>query len=614
MMYQRNFLSKEEITQRMIQESFELWGGRDIDRLDPLIRKLIEALACEIYYINNTLEDLEIRLLEKIAETLAPDHLFSVQASHGIMKAQPLINDEIINRYSSFYTSKISQEAMNYSIQNIVFSSVTTVKLVKARINNVISQYGLYNIDLNNNKSIMAKTQYLNESLNKTIYLGLSLDDEIENLHDISFFIDFPLSLKRQEILDLIPYIKWSVNGSDLTMKIGLPDANSVTFEEEVSIKKKNIFCPRDRDITNYYRKQFLTIKDEIEVKVLLKESIPSEITHSFNDRVLRLESQLWIKLEFPAYFTSADISSMEVSLNAFPVINRTLRSESLDTKVNLLKIIPMPVNEGESFLEIESVSDSFGRVYNELPVQQKDVEIGGFYSIKKGGIERFGKRDAKDLIQLVIDKYRDEITAFASIYNDNMQSVFTQLGKMLNAVTERIKVNETNIKEIPVYLLLESLYTDDDDRVKAKYWITNHQIANGIKKGHKFNLYTSSNLDKSSIILLTTTQGGKKEPNSKDKVRGYKYSLMTHDRIITHQDIEAYCLFILGEKVSYIQIKNGVMVSSKPKEGLIRCIDIYIYSADKEYKKVLKDMENDIKVELEIRSSNAYNYRLIIK
>jgi hypothetical protein len=56
-------------------------------------------------------------------------------------------------------------------------------------------------------------------------------------------------------------------------------------------------------------------------------------------------------------------------------------------------------------------------------------------------------------------------------------------------------------------------------------------------------------------------------------------------------------------------------MVSPKPKEGLVRTIDVMLYPADS-YKELFKsnEMIGEIKKMLEIKSPDHYNYRVIIK
>ena len=68
------------------------------------------------------------------------------------------------------------------------------------------------------------------------------------------------------------------------------------------------------------------------------------------------------------------------------------------------------------------------------------------------------------------------------------------------------------------------------------------------------------------------------------------------------------------AEKIQYIKAKLGVAVSYKQKEGLIRTIDVNLVPSD-DYKEILFDpiKQGELKEELERRSPELYNYRIIV-
>ena len=85
-----NQFTKEAIKSRMMQHAANLWGVRNTASLDPFVRLLIEAFSTEIYRAANETQNIEGRILDKIARMLTPDLLTIPRPAHGIMQAMPV--------------------------------------------------------------------------------------------------------------------------------------------------------------------------------------------------------------------------------------------------------------------------------------------------------------------------------------------------------------------------------------------------------------------------------------------------------------------------------------------------------------------------------------------
>jgi hypothetical protein len=114
--------------------------------------------------------------------------------------------------------------------------------------------------------------------------------------------------------------------------------------------------------------------------------------------------------------------------------------------------------------------------------------------------------------------------------------------------------------------------------------------------------------------MFLTNTCGGKREPKSQERLDMYKYVLTTGDRVVTMDDIKNFCRMQLGNMMQDIQVSKGVSISEKPKEGLVRTIDVNII-----LKAHLKNIGNldkiggEIKSKLRDKSPDTYNYRVFV-
>lgn len=112
---------------------------------------------------------------------------------------------------------------------------------------------------------------------------------------------------------------------------------------------------------------------------------------------------------------------------------------------------------------------------------------------------------------------------------------------------------------------------------------------------------------------MLTTTRGGKSIPISANRFDMYKYALTTRDRIVTKTDILNFCRKELGTHLQNIRIEHGTMVSSRPHEGLVRSIDIYL-TLRKDEERDLDFMVEDLENRLSSRSLDRFNYRIFIE
>ena len=96
---------KENIKDRMFKNAASFWGIRNVENFDPLVKLLIEAMASEIYKLSNEVNNIETRILERIAYLLTPDILMSVRPAHTLFYAQPTEEQCLINKETGFYYS-----------------------------------------------------------------------------------------------------------------------------------------------------------------------------------------------------------------------------------------------------------------------------------------------------------------------------------------------------------------------------------------------------------------------------------------------------------------------------------------------------------------------------
>ncbi|MDR2144913.1 MAG: hypothetical protein LBE91_00430, partial [Tannerella sp.] len=375
---------KEVIKSRMYKNATAIWGVRDVDDFDPILKLLVESLASEVNKLSNELENLEARLLERLAGVLTPDVFLSVRPAHMILHAKPVETEMTIYKSSGFVYKKKDSELIH-------FTPVGDFNLIDGDVHSIICAGKMFQIDNRKSKEIVARSMKRSEKFNDKLWIGLRINPSIQRVKNLSFYFDLPNIEKRNELLHLLLYSRWEQDDAVYSIRSGI-------YNEPY---QKNKYKPLDdfdpanlsnESILNHYSHRFITVRDEIENKEKEYKIIPDELAELFpglesGDNPVKL---LWLKVTLPSGFDNYILEDFFVSINAFPIINRKFYSKY--TKLNpLVSVIPFETDDNEYFLSVEQISDSKGRRYLHLPLQSNDEESEfGTYILKRGGAERF--------------------------------------------------------------------------------------------------------------------------------------------------------------------------------------------------------------------------------
>lgn len=598
--------NKQEILNRLYADAVTYWNIDSIESLDPVVKTLIQGLASEIFHISNELENMKVRILNNLADTLTPAILNSPKCSHAIMQAWPVEPSVIIDDRNSFLLEKIPADKLKTGITRIDFTPIGQVRLIQGAIHYSVCERMFYKHGKGNDRQQLAYSHVLSEVYNYTVWVALSLHDEISSLKNLSLYIDFPKSNSREAHLSLLPYTRWEIDGEELQTRAGLP----VWEEEKLTIfQKYNLNHQTDRTIAKYYHKRFRTITSDIPVSSLRKTCFPDELKALYDPVVYEnLEELIWIKIKFPASVPASELYNISLNLNSFPVLNKRLYDNTV-RRNTLVEIIPLRTVPAETFLSVDRISDDTGQEYEFIPQKTGSKPVQASYHTKQGGIEKFDSRDAHNTLDYLTDQLRSEVSAFASYGVEYLASSIETLKQGIRQLESKIDQQlETKDR---YYLLVNT--TAQTDVIYFSYWGTNAENANELSAGLSLLPYDSSLISKGDCVLLTRTLGGAPVPDSAARLDAFKYALTSHDQIYTSEDIANFCRYELGDKISHVEVHKGVTVSNKPKQGLIRCTIVALKPAEG-YREKLEETKDELLVALEIRSPDTINYRIVVE
>ena len=604
--------NKEQIRNRMLKYAATFWGIKKAENFDPVVKLLLEALANEMYMLGEDFTAIETRLLEKTAQILTPGILTSPFPAHGIVHASPVEPVYLITRESGMYyeSDSLSRKLPTGSIS---FYPACDTLLHKADIRYMVCNDILYRIDHTLEKTMIARTE--RRMSPRTVWLGMALDDSINDLRDFSFYLDFPNLTESYEYLFLLPCTEWSVKGEQVIMQRGIYEREHV---EENPIRaffqNYDVMSIIDKEVMEIYNRHFLRVRQAFPIDDSFKETLPEELYLCFKDAVReKMQDRLvWMKVHFPAHFTAEVMDELHAGTNIVPVENKLLH-EQVTSLEDTFRVIPLRTESHESLLSVHSVKDSEGKSYHELLYPDGNSKTGhGTYSIRKGGCERFDSRSAQELLCYLLDLLDDETHAFGSVPSIKLQALASQMEQLM-AQMKQTADNMNEFRETPYYLMIDQL--SGKGQITVKYWTTNCETGNRIQAGVDLSPNSTTYLDAKALALVSTTYGGKQAPKNRERIDIYKYGFISHGRILTQNDIASFCKKELGELLVRTEIRNGVEISPMPSEGLIRTKEVHLILREKlDEPSQEKQMKDNLRTRLSASSPDTFNYRIFIE
>ena len=609
------FNTKEDIRTRMLRNAMDYWGTTNINDMDPMVRLLVEALSTELFNVSNDVKNLENRILSKISRILASDYLTSALPAHAVLKGQPVESQESVTINNHFFYKRQSSTDTSRSEENdVFFSPAGEVNLFNASIRYTCSGVHLYEYDdAMRRNTVSTAASKLNTEPN-TMWLGIDCAPALNTLQNLSLFFEWSDYAANDDFYKLLSVVKCYTNNEEIETQPGL------LYKEDLLAGSRPVFYEQDvinlitRDIKEFYNNRFISITDsKLRDISSYRQAFPDAFANIFNPVELsRLQPCVWLKLTFPAAISPGIIEDLQVSLNCFPVLNRK-RHEHKYRLRDVNNIIPIKVSNKEHFLSVKEVHDDRNIFYSEIPYTQAAQNFEGSYSIRNGGAERFDSRNARQTIDYLLELLRDEKAAFASYGTDFLNSVLKTLEQNLALIEKKTRMSEDG-HEPYNYLIVKP--DSKATMLYLQYWTTLADAANNIRRGARLQQFETLKIKADSLRLMTSTIGGRDSLGASERIQAYKYGLTTKDRIVTQADLVSFCYYELGNKVTDVKIDKGLMVSSNPKEGFKKTVDVYLKPADEvklskeEWDTLLTLLES----KLTSRSVINSNYRLFVK
>ncbi len=607
----------------MIKNASRIWGFTETEAessFDPLVSMLLGALSHELEIISDDIQNTESRIVEKLIQLVTPEPITGPFPAHAILRADPVLPVFDISPNYQFYLYKKFKSAADSTKteeKSIFFSPSGTFKLIKGHVHYIASGTKIHEYKKEGYKEICAEANRGKSLPLSGFWLGVDLDEEVESLDGLRFFFEMRSQQHADSFYQSLPRSHWYINDIEVTPVSGYGN-DPIRFRKELEdvIKQEvDITAKVTHHVGNFYRDQFITLEtgNAAPEKYVTKEQYPRVIRETFNTEDLKRSPRnfFWIEVRHGQPFSSDLIDELQCSMNCFPVINRQLNDFTVSSRENI-NIIPLDTED--SFLDIKNVSNSGGKSYTMKSFSSLTDIQKGTYILRQGGIARFDSRNAREMINYLLELLRDESAAFSVLGSDMISSNLRELNQGIARLDQRLQDSNV-VKENLSYIMLKS--DSQDDMIFVEFWSTKATGANKIKPGQKLTVYEGSDIKSDSVVLMTPTIGGRDKLDTGDRLNAYRRTLLSRGRVVTAEDVKVLCYEHFGKSVDQVEVSRGIMKGEAVNTGFVRTIDIHISLSKRMTPFTAEEMKflvDDLNIKLKEQSMNNMPYRIFVK
>ncbi len=620
--------SKQNIQESMMHTAASFWGLPDQETeaaFDPVLSLLISACATELDKINYEIENSRTRVLERLVQLLSPEALTGVLAAHGIASVTPTEEQVTISSSDQFYINKqvaAQQDEDGAAARDIYFSPAGNFQLHKSAV-----KYLVCGKTITSTESIRSQENTLVADGDRRLpahHMWIGVEGSHNNINGLRLYFDVVQQSQKDLFFNQLPKTNWSLNSKKINKHVGYPvsESNQRYFDIDAVLNRDVSVTEKwESHIRKLYGHHFVTLSDDNShvTQHIDPKKLPQVFLEVFNQRdlnELQKENIFWITVEFPENIGLDVLNNVNINTNCFPIINRQLNSINYLLK-DVFNIVPL--TSEDAFLDVHSITNQHGEalhILNDNETENGNEELSVL--LRYAGVNRFDKRDATEMIDKLIHLLREETVSFSTLGTNFLQAEVTSLQQTINKINQQIASKQL-LKNSTPYLIIKNKIALEKMSLFVKFWSSNGSDANMIKAGTPINVYNSSNLDAKTAKLITSTQGGRNKLNDSDKVLAYKTALLSKQKIVTNEDIIAFCKLRMALAESTIKIQKGTAVLADEQQGLVRTLDVHIDLVTKDFNSLLEKgslifWQKDVEAALEQHSNFFIPVRVFIR
>lgn len=560
--------TKQQIKDRLLRHAAVFWelGETPAEAdFDPLVGLLFGACATELEKIANDIEESRSRVLERLVHLLFPEVLTTALPAHAVAHAEPLEAGLTLSDNTAFYARQAPARGRGEP-EEIFFTPVLHAKLCRSRVEYIATPQTLYRTEPAGPKRFWTSLPALPQHLPANeLWIGISGGDHLTA--GCSFYFELRNESLKESFYEGLPNAAWTGSGNGIEVTTGYgaaADTSGVVNPDEVVEGRHNITRQLLRDVQRHYRHQFVTVASASVNAFSLPPFLQGNIKLPTDKRLP--DGLTWLCVRFPATVSRQALDDVNVHLNCFPVVNR--RQYRLQQKLQQFVNI-VPLENQTFFLDVEDTTTDDGR-----PVPQAGDGLTA--NLRYGGVGRFSSKEALASLEALIQQIKDESSAYAVIGNDFLLTELTSLQQTINKLEEQL-VNRQLTRGTAPHLVFSGKKDPSPVTVHISYWGTQGQDANNVRSNTPLYLLQNAELNANTFQLMTATAGGRAPLTESGRILAYKSALLSKEKLVTTEDIIAFCRLRTGFAEGRYTVEKGYDLSALATRSFTKTIDVKI-------------------------------------
>ncbi|MFZ4546119.1 MAG: hypothetical protein ACOYN4_01720 [Bacteroidales bacterium] len=602
------FARAEEI---MLSEG---WKEHEVSAFlsDPVIRLFYGSCAEELEGVYEEIYHVERRLINKTVEYLLPEEFQVPTPAHAIFKAQPIKKlDEGRVWPECQFTVRKDQRNKEFT-----FAPAGSFSVFHADVEYLVFRDKFYQNKDGNRIQIIGGDS-ANAFQDNILWLGIRDLNKSLPRDKMSFFFALPQSPNEQiSFLNALRYSRcFSAEGELLNMSSGIG-----SYEPEVwsrMLKQPDQIVYRMLQATcNWYQKHFITLHD-LTPKPPNAPLFPTEFKNRFPGNELEkiTDDIFWVKFNFSNLLSERWVHLMFCSINCFPALNLRLEQKLFDVEESNINIYP--ISSDDFIMAINSIGGRIKGRDEELNYSLVDPELRnsankeGEALFRRGSLGRITSGKLKVMLNHLLNVLKEEVILLTK---EGTKEDIDKLNKLNRSAIEFEKCIEIEQEKKGKYsgsVMLRAF--KDQSKVYIRFWTSVAEEANTLKPiagedGQKqCEISFAPDISTDSLRLITSSIGGKKQPTDEDYIDTLRKLLLTRGRIVTAEDIKAFCYEYFHPNQIKVEIQKKTQQSQRPGQGIERVIKISVKMASNSFTdEELAFFKEELLLRLEQHSANV--------
>lgn len=607
-------ISKNMIRDRMVNTAARIW---DIDEheieqnIDPLALLLIEACAAEMEKIGYRIDESHGRLLDNLSELILPESLLGAIPASGILQASPIGESVVINQKTNFsLTEKIHRPTTNsYEVVDLHLSPVGNVRLVNASLLFMLAGKKLYSMQENKNKKLLHSENQ--NAVSNSFYLCISTAAEKMDLKGLSIYVTLRNHSKSIVFYNALEHARCYIDGKEIGIASGQAyfDQHSENIDSLIDSdgsKTRKL----ERKLSYVYSNRFLMLDENTDaaaakLPAAVLENLPANVSAELN-----ATSYIAIQVVLPQHFEEEVFDVMSCYINAFPAVNKELKSFSHKTD-QFINIVSIP--QAGTFFDLENIKNEKGESYKLKAGSESKTVDAGEVIVRSAGVGKSSSEDIRSMINNITETIRDQSAYFGQIGNESLLGRLREISKSLTGIEDAIGKSADKKPEIQ-YLLLRP--KDKGEIIFVDYWITQTEDANVIKAFKPIEKVNNVKVNAKLCSTLTSFSGGRHISSEAEKKTILRQQIMSGAAVTSAEDIKILCKKVYGDKISKVVVSKGVQVGMSAQEGFQKSINVQLTLSDVVKADMQTEMNNlyqELSYYLQKNASPVYPFKIII-